>query len=344
MTIFNNESGICPECKSNNLKVDSEHAEIFCGSCGIVIEDDLISVSNYALKRLIEEEFPFFSYETECCSNVMIGGYSKSICDVNEDEYSFLISNTSSKRNNFEPKFDPNDCDAWFNKGVALQERGKLEKAIESYNHALKIDQNYINAWFNKGYAFILLDRFTEAVKSYDQFLKIDSNYSMVWNNRGFALKKLDEEEEAIKSFNQAIERDSNNIYAWNNKGFTLIDMGRYADALEIFNQVLKIEPLNENGFSGREEALDYLERNQESGLIQENTNIDEEDGITKYIIEALKDPDKNVRKEAAETLGLIGDMDSVRYLKDVLDDPEPDVRYSTMKAIKEIYKVNKKE
>ena len=34
------EGRTCPECESDELKSDSERAEVVCGSCGLVIEED----------------------------------------------------------------------------------------------------------------------------------------------------------------------------------------------------------------------------------------------------------------------------------------------------------------
>lgn len=100
-------------------------------------------------------------------------------------------------------------------------------------------------------------------------------------------------------------------------------------------------------------EALDKIEAHKKKELSYEYhpSNIQPKDSddigennITRLIIAALKDPDKNVRKEAAETLGLIGDLESIEYLKELLNDPEPSVKISAIKAIGEIHRLNKKE
>jgi tetratricopeptide (TPR) repeat protein len=49
---------------------------------------------------------------------------------------------------------NPNDADAWNNKGLALESLGRLGDAIKSYTKALDIDPNDADAWFNRGLAF----------------------------------------------------------------------------------------------------------------------------------------------------------------------------------------------
>ncbi|MDY6780909.1 MAG: TFIIB-type zinc ribbon-containing protein, partial [Halobacteria archaeon] len=36
------EGRTCPECESDELMSDSERAEVVCGNCGLVIEEDKI--------------------------------------------------------------------------------------------------------------------------------------------------------------------------------------------------------------------------------------------------------------------------------------------------------------
>jgi Flp pilus assembly protein TadD len=43
-------------------------------------------------------------------------------------------------------EINPNDADAWNNKGLALDNLGKSTEAIEYYNKALQIDPKYVNA------------------------------------------------------------------------------------------------------------------------------------------------------------------------------------------------------
>lgn len=50
-------------------------------------------------------------------------------------------------------EIDPNDADAWNNKGNALYNLGNYNEAIECYDRALKIDPKNADARYNKGSA-----------------------------------------------------------------------------------------------------------------------------------------------------------------------------------------------
>jgi tetratricopeptide (TPR) repeat protein len=59
---------------------------------------------------------------------------------------------------------NPQDSDAWYTKGVALQlELGDIQGAVESYSRAIEINPQYFSALFNRGLAYKALGRLDEA-------------------------------------------------------------------------------------------------------------------------------------------------------------------------------------
>ena len=55
------------------------------------------------------------------------------------------------------------------NKGLALDNLGKYEEAIEWYDKTLKIDPNNVFALYNKGFALNNLGKYQEAIEWYDK-------------------------------------------------------------------------------------------------------------------------------------------------------------------------------
>ena len=53
--------------------------------------------------------------------------------------------------------------------GIALQEQGKLEEAIEAYNKALSIKPDYAEAYYNMGIALQDQGKLEEAIEAYKQ-------------------------------------------------------------------------------------------------------------------------------------------------------------------------------
>ncbi|MEM9273750.1 MAG: tetratricopeptide repeat protein, partial [Cyanobacteria bacterium P01_F01_bin.143] len=111
------------------------------------------------------------------------------------------------------------------------------------YEKALDIKPDYHEAWYNRGNALSDLGRLEEAIASHDQALKIKPDYHEAWNNRGIALKNLGRLEEAIASHDQALKIKPDGYRAWGNRGNALFNLGRYEEAITSYKQVLNIKP-----------------------------------------------------------------------------------------------------
>ena len=46
-------------------------------------------------------------------------------------------------------EINPQDADAWYNKGVALYNLGRYEEAIKAYDEAIKLNPQDTDAWYN---------------------------------------------------------------------------------------------------------------------------------------------------------------------------------------------------
>ena len=139
----------------------------------------------------------------------------------------------------------PDNHEAWYNRGIALFNLGRIEEAIASYDQALKIKPDDADAWYNRGIALDDLGRIEEAITSYDQALKIKPDDADAWCFRGITLGNLGRIEEAIASFDHAlkIKPDDDNHKAWNNRGVMLGKLGRYEEAITSHDNALKIKP-----------------------------------------------------------------------------------------------------
>ena len=70
-------------------------------------------------------------------------------------------------------KLDPNYAEAYNNWGVALDNLGRHEEAIEKYGKAVELDPKYASAYSNWGLALADLGRREEAVEKFEEFLRL---------------------------------------------------------------------------------------------------------------------------------------------------------------------------
>src|SRR5262249_10509670 len=129
-------------------------------------------------------------------------------------------------------EIDPNNADAWNNKGIALHNLRKYKEAIHCCDMAIKINPNYADAWNNKGVSLGKLGKYKEAIDCTDRAVKIDPNYADAWNNKGVSLGKLAKYKEAIDCTDRAVKIDPDYVKAWNNKGIALHNLRKFKEAI----------------------------------------------------------------------------------------------------------------
>ncbi|HSF49297.1 MAG TPA: tetratricopeptide repeat protein, partial [Nitrososphaeraceae archaeon] len=162
-------------------------------------------------------------------------------------------------------ELDPRNIDAWYNKGLALNNLAEYKEAIKCYDKVIEIDPDYFPVWNLKGNALNYLGKFQEAIKSYDQVLEKDPQNIIAFYNKGLALSNLGEYEKAIKCYDRVIEIDHENIDALNTKGLAFERLRKFEEAIKCYDRVIEIDHENIEALNSKGYALDRLERYDEA-------------------------------------------------------------------------------
>jgi tetratricopeptide (TPR) repeat protein len=120
---------------------------------------------------------------------------------------------------------------------------GCFEGVLLCYDKAIEIDPNDIEAWYNKGRALYYLERYEEAIECCDRALKINPRDGMALIEKGDFLRKLGKYEEATKCYHMAKELELIHppYMRWNEKGWDLFSLGRYDLAIKCYDKALEI-------------------------------------------------------------------------------------------------------
>ncbi len=187
------------------------------------------------------------------------------------EELTGIYNDFSSEKKIFGEKYvvrgkkEPLTAIDWNNKGVALDNLGKSENAVECYDRALIINPRFANTWNNKGFALNNLGRFQEAIECYDRALEINPRFANTWNNKGFALNNLGRFQEAVECYDKALDINPRFAEAWNNKGFALSNLGRFQEAVECYDKALDINLRYAEAWDNKGLALSDLGEDQEA-------------------------------------------------------------------------------
>jgi tetratricopeptide (TPR) repeat protein len=122
---------------------------------------------------------------------------------------------------------------AFYHRGLAYDDKGQYDRAIEDYDQAIRLNSNYAQAFKNRGTDYNDKGQYDRAIKDLDQAIRLDPNYAVAFNNRGEAYRSKGQYDRAIEDFDQAIRLNPNDAQAFNNRGAAYGQKGQYGPAIE---------------------------------------------------------------------------------------------------------------
>lgn len=99
----------------------------------------------------------------------------------------------------------PNEVEAWYERGQAQANLGLYEAAIASFNQALVLQPHHVAALVFRAVACIHLKGYEEALLSCNMALAVQPYNSEAWLYRGVALRYLNRYKEAYASYDSAL-------------------------------------------------------------------------------------------------------------------------------------------
>jgi tetratricopeptide (TPR) repeat protein len=156
----------------------------------------------------------------------------------------------------------PRNADAHCNRGVAFKLLGRPDEAVRSYDRAIELKPDHISAHANRGITLLReLKRPQEALESFASIIALDPRLPPAHNLRGEALRDLSRPHEALRSFEEALRLAPDFSEACYNRGLTLLVLQRPRDALQSFDRLSQLEPTLAEGHYYRGNALRNLGR-----------------------------------------------------------------------------------
>jgi eukaryotic-like serine/threonine-protein kinase len=134
---------------------------------------------------------------------------------------------------------------AWelYNKAYSLSNLGQLDDALVWYDKALEADPQNADAWNNKGACQHKLGRMEDAIKSFSRALACDKQNAAALRNMGTSLSALGRLHEASDVLRKAAVLEPSSESVWLNLGLVEQRLGRTNDAVESFRSYLEKHP-----------------------------------------------------------------------------------------------------
>ena len=150
-------------------------------------------------------------------------------------------------------EINPQDAEAYNNRGHAKRHTGDFVAAIHDYDKAIEINPQYADAYCNRGNAKAHLEDYPMAIHDYDKAIEISPHDAWFYRCRGNAKYRMGGAfRAAIIDYDMAIEIDPKNEEVYCNRANAKESIKDYSGALEDYTTVIKLNP---------EKAMNYKNR-----------------------------------------------------------------------------------
>ena len=147
---------------------------------------------------------------------------------VNTETYTLILKKTSN---------------AYYNWGIALNNLGIFDKAIEKFEKATEIDPQLADAYSNWGAALTHFRKYDESIEKFRKAIEINPQHAIAYYNWGIALNNLGMFDKAIEKFEKATEINPQIADYYSDWGSVLLKQGKLNEAIEKFKKATEINP-----------------------------------------------------------------------------------------------------
>ena len=102
-------------------------------------------------------------------------------------------------------RLNPDDTDAYNNRGIAKSDLGQHFAAIADYDSAIRLNPDDARTYYNRGIAKYRLGQYFAAIADYDSAIRLNSDYANAYYNRGIAKTQLNRISEAKRDVRTAL-------------------------------------------------------------------------------------------------------------------------------------------
>jgi Flp pilus assembly protein TadD len=155
----------------------------------------------------------------------------------------------------------PDYSEAYNSLGAHYAQHGSLQKAEENFKKALS-NPAYISphyAFYNLGRVYEKQGMTEEALKQYQQAVRLEPNYGVAHFRMGLALERLQRIDEARAAYGEAIRLNPSILEAQLRYGILSYNVGDIERAMASLSRVIKVSPYS----TMASEARSYLDRMQ---------------------------------------------------------------------------------
>lgn len=143
--------------------------------------------------------------------------------------------------------------------GVAYNDKGDYDGAINKFNKALELDKDNFSALTEKAYTLLEQEKYEDAIANCKQAIEKhpeEDRRSVTYVTYGNALDGLKKTDESLAVYDEGIKLFPNSYMLHFNKGVTLASVKKYDEALLCYQKSVTIKPTHPGSHNGMARIL----------------------------------------------------------------------------------------
>jgi tetratricopeptide (TPR) repeat protein len=163
-------------------------------------------------------------------------------------------------------RLEPSFSEAYNNRGIAREQKGDLEGALQDYNKAIELKPDHAGPYNNRGNARQERGDLDGALEDYGNAIQIKPDYAEAYYNRGNALEAKGDLEGALEDYGNAIQIKPDYAAAYFNRGIARKEKGDLDGTLDDYSKAIQFKPDHANAHYNRAEL--FIEKDQPAAAI----------------------------------------------------------------------------
>jgi len=102
-------------------------------------------------------------------------------------------------------ELDPDNADAYYERGDFYYEMDEYNKAIADYSKAIELDSGHALAYFNRAYAYGEIGEYNKAIADYSKAIELNPSDAQAYYNRGLDYHNKGEVPKAVSDLEKCI-------------------------------------------------------------------------------------------------------------------------------------------
>lgn len=140
-------------------------------------------------------------------------------------------------------------------RGLLRYRNGDAQSALADYDAAIAADQGLGTAYYNRGLALTQLGRLEQAIDSFGEAGKRVPDRAVIWHSRGAARMMTGDVAAALPDFDRALTLDPKMALAWGYRGVAHVRLGEIEKGIADLKESLRLDPQNSTIAAALEEA-----------------------------------------------------------------------------------------